>query len=223
MSLPLSRAFPSREGVPVIDQVDPRIFTLTYFAHCMDCSFCHDTCCRYGADIELARIRAVEQYRDELERYLGVPRAEWYRDRRGDVGMVPEPEYPGGAYTRTSVVDLPPGRSPHNEIGCVFLDPHGRGCRLHRFALERGIEVQSIKPMVCTLFPLSFDNRELFPACEFDQNDLICQGAGLTLYRAAREEVRYYFGSDMVADLDRLERETPPAAAPRYIPLPVSS
>jgi|SRR5579883_1109700 len=222
MSLPLSRPYPSRYGAPVLDRVDVRIFELTYFAHCMDCGFCHDACCQYGADIEMPRVRAVEEHRAELEAYLGVPRAEWFREHPDDVGILPEAEYPGGAYTRTSVVDLPDGRSPHNTSACVFLDPRGRGCRLHRFALERGIDVHTIKPMVCLLFPLSFNTGQLIPAYEFEIDDLVCQGPGPSLYRSAREDVLYYFGPELVAELDRLERHHA-AASGRALPLPVSS
>lgn len=222
MSIPLSRPYPSRDGAPVLDRVDPQIFELTYFAACMDCSFCHDACCQYGADIELPRVRAIEGYRAELESYLGVPRADWFREDPEDVGILPEPEYAGGEYTRTAVVPLPDGRSPHNTEACVFLDPHGRGCRLHRFALERGIDVHAIKPMVCLFFPLSFKLGELIPAYEFEVDDLVCRGPGPSLYQSARDDVRYYFGPDLVAELDRLERHQA-ATGGRAIPLPVSS
>lgn len=209
MALPLSRPYPSRYGAPVLDRVDPRIFTLTYFAHCMDCGFCHDSCCQYGADIEMPRVRALERLRPELESYLGVPREKWFRDGEGedDIGVIPEPEYPGGEYTRTAVVELPQGRSPHNEEACVFLDPVGRGCRIHRFALERNIDVHEIKPMVCLFFPLCHGEGELRPAIEFELNDLICQGDGPSLYASSRDEVLYYFGAEMVAELDRMAAE----------------
>ena len=127
MIVPLSRPYPSRYGAPVLDRVDPRIFALTYFTNCMGCGFCGDSCCQYGADIEIPRLRALEAIRPELEAYLGVPRAEWFRDAEDDLGIIAEPEYPGGEYTRTAVVDLPEGRSPHNQEACVFLDPVGRG------------------------------------------------------------------------------------------------
>lgn len=207
--VPLSRTYYCRYGVPVLDRVDADIFHLTYFARCMDCGFCQDACCQYGADVELLRLKAVEPYRAELEAYLGVPREEWFRDDPADVGLVTDPDYPGGKYTRTQVVPLPDGRSEHNSVACVFLDPApgGRGCRLHRFALERGIDVHDIKPMVCLLFPVSFIDGLLCPAAEFDvAGDLICQGPGETVYRSARADILYYFGPDAVAELDELER-----------------
>ena len=171
MARPLSRPYPSVFGAPVLSEVDPRLFQFTYFAACMECTFCKDACCQYGADTELPRVAALDAIAPELEAYLGVPRAEWFREDPEDFGTLDEPEYPGGQYTRTQVVELPAGRSEHNEWACVFLDPAGRGCRIHRFALERGIDVHTIKPMVCLLFPASFDQGVLCPAYEFDLED----------------------------------------------------
>lgn len=222
MTVPLSRPYPSRYGVPVLDRVDPAIFTLRYHADCMNCTYCHDSCCQYGADIETPRVRALEGIAADFEAYLGVPRADWFRDDPDDVGFLEEPDYPGGEYTRTAVVDLPPGRSPHNAEACVFLDPAGRGCRIHRYAIERHLDVHDIKPMVCLFFPLSHGGGELKPAYEFDIRDLVCENDGPTLYASTRDEVAYYFGPELVAELDRLAAaHAPPAGGRPLVPLPV--
>jgi Fe-S-cluster containining protein len=212
MSVPLSRPYPSRYGAPVLDRVDPGIFQYRYYHHCMKCDFCHDSCCQYGADIETIRIRELEKYQSELETYLDLPREKWFRDDPEDIGILPEPEYPGGEYTRTAVGPLPAGRSKHTEEACVFLDPVGRGCRIHRFALERNIDVHEIKPMVCLFFPLCHSGGELRPAIEFGLGDLVCMDQGLTIYESSRDEVRYYFGDEMVAELDRIAKDYPPPA-----------
>ncbi len=223
MTRPLSRPYTCTFGAPVIDRVDPRIFTLTYFGPCMDCTFCHDACCQYGADTELPRLAELEKIRPDLEAYLGVPRSEWFREDPDDFGVLDEDEYPGGKYTRTRVVDLPPGRSAHNESACVFLDPVGRGCRIHRFALERGIDVHTIKPMVCLLFPVSFNHGELCPAYEFDlDGELVCEGYGEPLYKMARPDILWYFGPDFVAELDAMAADYPaPVGDRRGLSLPV--
>lgn len=222
---PLSRAYPCVFGAPVITAVDPRVFTRTYFGPCMDCTFCHDACCQYGVDTEIPRLAELEKVRPELEAYLGVPRAEWFREAPDDFGVLDEPEYPGGQYTRTQVVDLPPGRSPHNESACVFLDPApgGRGCRIHRFALERDIDVHTIKPMICLLFPVSFNRGALCPAYEFDCDDeLVCEGHGAPLYQSSRPDILWYFGPDLVAELDALAAEYPNLVVkPGAVSLPV--
>ena len=47
-------------GGPVLSAVDPRIFTLRYFTHCMACGFCHDACCHHGVDVDLGQCGAAE-------------------------------------------------------------------------------------------------------------------------------------------------------------------
>ena len=226
-TLALSRAYICRFGAPVITHVDPRLFRLTYFGVCMDCTYCKDACCQYGADTEMPRVAALEQHQAELEQYLGLPRSDWFREDEEDFGILDEIEYPGGKYTRTQVAELPEGRSPHNEWACVFLDPSGRGCRIHRFALERGIDVHTIKPMVCLLFPASFNHAVLCPAYEFEFDDeLVCRGPGPTIYSSAKDDIRWYFGDEMIAELDRLEaadRADHPPEAGRLISLPTAS
>jgi Fe-S-cluster containining protein len=207
MSVALSRSYCHRFGAPLISRVDPRIFSLTHFSQCMDCQFCHDSCCQFGADIEMPRVAALEQYQTELEAYLGIPRAEWFYENEDDFGILDEEEYPGGKYTRTAVVPLKVNRSTHNTEACVFLDPNGRGCRIHSFALERGIDVHDIKPMICLMFPVLFEQGELKPAIEFEDHDLVCEGPGDTLYRSARHELLYYFGEELIAEMDSMEAQ----------------
>lgn len=220
MMQPLSRPYPSRYGLPVIEQIDRRIFEIRYFGACMDCSFCQDACCQYGADIETIRMNAILRHATDLECYLGIDRSAWFRTDKDDIGIHPDGDYPGGEYTRTGVVELPPGRATHNELGCVFLDPVNRGCRLHGFALERGLDVHEIKPMICLLFPLSFSNRALVPAEEFSLEDLVCSGSGPTIYETARSDLRYYFGDELLSELDTLAREFGAApASGRQLPL----
>jgi|LakMenEpi03Aug12_release.lakeMendotaPanAssembly.Ray.scaffolds.fasta_scaffold726493_1 Fe-S-cluster containining protein len=218
MSVALSRQYLHRFGAPLISRVDPRIFSLSHHSQCMDCTYCHDSCCQFGADIELPRVAAMEKYQAELEAYLGVPRSEWFWEHEDDFGIHSEPEYPGGQYTRTAVVPLPAGRSAHNGEACIFLDPVNRGCRIHRFALERGIDVHEIKPMICLMFPVLFEHGELRPAIEFDDQDLVCEGPGESLYRSARQELLYYFGDDFIAEMDQLE--TLHSHGPKSVPHP---
>jgi hypothetical protein len=194
-SLRLPRSFPSRDGVPVIARVDPRIFTLRYFTHCLQCGFCHDWCCQFGVDIELTRVAAIERHADELERYVGVPRDRWF-----EPGVERDREMPGGGVRRTQVED---GR-------CVFLRRDGRGCLLHAFALDRGMDYHAFKSMVDCLFPLTFGRGLLCPADEIVDGELVCAGQGPTLYRGVREELRYYFGDECIAALDALEGKVAP-------------
>jgi hypothetical protein len=188
----LQRPHRSRDGAPTVDRVDSRIFQARYFTHCMQCTFCHDRCCSYGVDVDAenhARLLAVA---DQLEPWVGVPRAAWFTDQ-----WVEDPEFPGGRYTRTRVAG---GR-------CVFLNRRGRGCLIHAFALSRGVDYHELKPLVSTLYPVTFDEGLLHPSTEVGERDLVCLDQGPTLYRGVREELLHYFGPALVAELDALEAE----------------
>jgi hypothetical protein len=62
--------------------------------------------------------------------------------------------------------------------------------------------------MVSCLFPLTFGEGILLPAGEAEDNSLICRGSGLTLYRGIRGELAYYFGDELIVELDELEAST---------------
>jgi Fe-S-cluster containining protein len=190
MIIPLSRPFASIEGVPVVSHVDPEIFVRTYFMHCMKCDFCHDSCCGHGADIDATNIRRLKAHAEELEAHVGVPRHQWF-----EKGYSLDADFPGGRYTRT--------RTQKNR--CVFLNREGRGCLIHRYCMEHNVDFHELKPLVCSLFPLSFHEGVLCPSAEIMDESLQCLGPGPTLYRGARADVRYYFGAELVAELDELE------------------
>jgi len=190
-SVALSRPFPSRYGVPVIRAVDPRLFRLTYFTHCLACHWCHDQCCEHGVDVDVVHYEAIMRHADGLERFSGIPRARWFVQAREE-----DDEVPGGASTRTRVRG---GR-------CVFLRRNGRGCQIHAFCLAEGIDYHDLKSVVDCLFPITFADGILCPADEVTDRSLVCTGVGPTLYRGLRGELAYYFGEAFVAELDRLER-----------------
>jgi hypothetical protein len=187
---PLPRTFPSRYGVPVLRAVDPEIFRRRYFTHCMDCTFCHDWCCQFGVDVDRSHAEQILAHAEGLEAYTGIPRDRWFTaEREADA------DSPGGETWRTSVVDG----------ACVFLNRRGRGCLLHAFCLERGIDHHELKSIVDSLFPLTFEDGVLCPAVEAHEDELVCLGTGPTLYRGIREEIRYYFGAELVGILDAME------------------
>jgi hypothetical protein len=205
MIVRLSRPFAARHGLPVVDRVDTRIYVWTYFAACMDCSFCYDTCCQYGATVEPRTVANVMEHADALEASVSFPRGQWFQD-----WYRAHQDYPDGRYTRTRVV----------EGACAFLNRHGRGCLLHRFALERGLDVHEIKPMMCNLFPVLPEDGLLGPPEEIRDGSLTCLGGGPTLYRSARADLEYYFGAELVAELDVLETAVA-GAPPATIALPL--
>ena len=190
MILVLDSEYPCVLGGPVLRAVDPVIFSLRYFTHCMACGFCHDACCAHGVDIDLgnaARLRALP--RDFHDR-VGAPASAWFT---GEV--IPDAEFPGGAHVRTAIRDG----------ACIFRNGAGRGCTIHAYCLEQGLDYHSLKPMVSALFPVTFEEGVLTASGEAADGSLICGGEGPSLYDGARDELRYYFGAGLIAELEELK------------------
>ena len=187
----LSRSFASRDGAPVIEKVDVEIFRRTYFTHCLACTFCNDHCCQYGVDVDLVHFHRIMEHVDGLEAYTGIDRSQWFTDEYEE-----DPDVPGGGSRRTAVK----GR------GCIFLNPSGRGCLLHGYCIDQGIEFRELKSLVDCLFPASFYDDTLSLADEVDDGSLICLNTGPTVYRGVRGDLEYFFGAEFVGELDRMER-----------------
>jgi hypothetical protein len=187
----LSRDYVCVQGAPVIHAVDTDIFALRYFMRCMACGFCGDQCCSYGVDIDLGNVARLEALGEDFASRIAAPRSEWFTDT-----IVEDPEFPTGRYVRTQEKD---GR-------CVFRSATGRGCAIHGYALEKGIDYHDLKPMVSTLFPATFDYGVLGPSSEVVDKSLLCSGDGPTVYDGARDELTYYFGAEFVAELDALAK-----------------
>jgi Fe-S-cluster containining protein len=173
----------------VIQRVDPAIFRRRYFGHCLACGFCGDACCQHGVDVALEERDRILAQADALEPLVGLPRDRWFVP-----GAQADADFPGGAATRTAVVDG----------GCVFLRRATRGCALHAHALARGEDYHAIKPMVSALFPVTFGGGTLLCSEELVDGSLVCAGEGPTAYDMARGELAYYFGAELVAELDAL-------------------
>jgi Fe-S-cluster containining protein len=187
----LRQPYPSRHGKPILDRVNTDIFIKTYFMQCLQCTFCNDACCTYGVDVAIDEARRIEEHGDALARYTQVPRERWF-----DGSFAADPDFPGQGYTQTSI----------GPRGCIFLNPTGRSCMVHAFCLQNGMDYHDLKPMVCCLFPVTFSEGLLAPSIDVDDQSLICLNQGVSLYSGAREELRYYFGDELVAELDALQR-----------------
>ena len=123
----------------------------------MQCGYCKDSCCQYGSDIDGPNVARVEAHGADLEQYTGVPRSRWWTGQWND-----DVEFPGARQTRTAVEDG----------ACVFRSRKGRGCMLHSFALDRGLDYHDLKPMVAALFPVTFDGGLLHPSNEIVDRSL---------------------------------------------------
>ena len=191
MAIPLSRPYAARGGRPVVDRVDPAIFTRRYFAACMACGFCDDACCQHGVDADAPVVAQILAHADAIEPLVGLPRDAWF-----EPGREADADAPGGWFARTRVVD---GR-------CVFRQRGGRGCVLHGLALARGEDYHVLKPMVSALFPVTFGDGLLCASDELVDGSLVCTGPGPTAYEAARGELEWYFGIELVEELDGIAK-----------------
>jgi len=189
-SFALSQTYTCRHGAPTIASVDAAIFTRRYFTHCLQCTFCHDACCEYGVDYDWHVKTNLETHAAALESFTGIPRGRWFT---GD--GTPDATMPGGGSVRTAV----------NDGACVFLNRESRGCRIHAYAIQAGIDYHDLKSIVDCLFPLTWEGEVLGRSEEVLDSSLICLDQGPTLYRGVREELRYYFGDGLVTELDRVE------------------
>jgi hypothetical protein len=61
--------------------------------------------------------------------------------------------------------------------------------------------------MVSILFPVTFDGGLLHPSNEILDRSLQCIDDGPTLYRGVRGEIAWYFGDELVLELDGMERD----------------
>jgi Fe-S-cluster containining protein len=188
--IPLSKEYLS--GNMAISFVHRDVFFKTYFARCLECNFCHDWCCSFGADIDIQNVEKIEKHRKEILQFIRPSEGEWF-----DAEYTYYEEYAGNAYTRIN----PQGPR------CVFISKDQRGCGLHRYAVSKQIDYHEIKPLVCILFPLSFGEGILSVAPELDDNSLICAGSGYSAYQSMRNELQYYFGNELVQELDGIEKE----------------
>lgn len=197
MHFRLTRPYVARDGAPVIRRVDPAIFTARYFGACLSCSFCADACCQHGVDVDVNTAARIMAQAAGIEAVVGIERSRWFSGER-----TPDADAPGGVLLRTQVVDG----------ACVFLNRAGRGCLLHAFALGTSQDYHTLKPIVSALFPLTFGYGTLFVSDELDDGTLVCGGDGPTVYEAARDELAYYFGDALVAELDVRAAATRPSA-----------
>jgi Fe-S-cluster containining protein len=188
--IPLSREYVAR--YIAISFVHRDIFLKTYFARCLECSFCHDWCCSFGADIDIQNLEKIQQQKEEILPFVRPPEGEWF-----EAEYTYYEEYVGSQYTRINT------QGPR----CVFISKDQRGCGLHRYAISKQMDYHEIKPLVCILFPLSFGEGILSLAPELEDSSLICSGSGYSAYQSIRNELEYYFGREFVEELDGIEKK----------------
>jgi len=188
------------------------VFTRRLVADCMThrCTMVEthseklDACCQYGCDVDLRERDAIEARSDQIRALLRteVKDARWF-DPEEEV----DDDYPSGRVVRTEVHDG----------GCIFLAHDRRGCAIHRAALEGGWDFRGVKPAICRLFPLSYEDDAIVIADEYPEYSC-AHVDGPTLYRLTRDTLAELFGEPLVAAMDAAEAQVL-AAAPRHLPM----
>jgi hypothetical protein len=125
-------------------------------------------------------------------------------------------------FSETLTIQL---RKERRRCAFSFRDCSGKlWCGLHALALERGLPVESIKPVTCILFPLvvyRFENGDtLLTASSLQTESMFDGGAknpskllvcireqdGPRLYQECRSAIEFAFGEDFFAKLDSFAR-----------------
>ena len=163
-----------------------------------------DACCQYGCDVDLLERDAIVARESDIRPLLRaeVQALPWFDDE-----VEVDPDYPSGKVVRTSVHD----------DGCLFLAHDRRGCAIHRASIERGWDFRGVKPAICRLFPLSYEEDTILIADEYAEYSC-AHVDGPTLYRITRETLGDVFGAELVAAMDAAEARVL-AAAPRRLPV----
>jgi len=186
---------------PRFQKVWTSIFTRRLVADCMthQCTMVDthseklDACCQYGCDVDLAEREAILARTADVRPLLRaeVANAPWFDDE-----IEEDPDYPSGKVVRTEVVN----------DGCIFLAHDRRGCAIHRASLEQGWDFRGVKPAICRLFPLSYEEDSIVIADEYPEYSC-AHVDGPTLYRITRDTLGELFGADLVTALDAVERQ----------------
>jgi len=151
-----------------------------------------DACCQYGADTDVAERDAILTHRNEIEAILDsdAAAAQWFtNDEKEDA------DFPSGKHVRTE---------RHGD-GCVFLAHDGRGCAIHRASIENSWDFRGVKPHVCRLFPLSYDQTSIVLSDDYADYSCIKNPLSPTVYRVGRETLGDVFGDALVAAMDAAE------------------
>jgi Fe-S-cluster containining protein len=168
-----------------------------------------EACCQYGADVDLQERDAIMAHADQIGALLtaGARAAPWFTTE-----VQEDPDYPSGRHVRTATFGG----------GCVFLSHDRRGCAIHRAALEGGWDFHRVKPHICRLFPLSYEDDTFCLSDDFVDYDCADHPGAPSVYRVARDTIAAVFGADLVAALDAAEAlagASPLAAASPAAPL----
>ncbi len=180
-------AIKSPTGDIRISSVEEEIFRERCFPDCLKFEACHDVCCSWGCDVTRDEAEKLLAIKEELEPLVKVPAERWFRQK-----WTKDADFPSGEFVRSRVRD---GK-------CVFYAREQRGCMIHRYAVMKGIDPHQIKPMVCFLFPVTWEHGRLMVAKFL--SELPCAAQGVTVFESQKQEIACYFGEAIVRELEEL-------------------
>ncbi|MBA3459348.1 MAG: DUF3109 family protein [Deltaproteobacteria bacterium] len=197
---------------PRFRTVSAALFTSRLAPDCMehDCTMVdthklkHDACCQYGCDVDLKERDAILQRAEQIRPLLrdAVKSRAWFESE-----VEYDKDYPSGAVVRTEVVDE----------GCLFLQHDRRGCAIHRASIEQGWDFRGVKPAICRLFPVSYEDDAIVLADEYAEYSC-AHVDGPSLYRITRDTLGELFGPELVRALDSAEAQVL-GAQPKKLPV----
>lgn len=156
-----------------------------------------DACCQYGADVDTGE-------RDRILGHAAQIRTILRPEARTTPWFTPDeevdPDFPSGRHVRTRTF----------RGGCVFLAHDLRGCAIHRASIEAGWDFHGVKPHVCRLFPLSYDQQSILISDDYDDYSCAHLPSAPTLYRNGRDTLAAIFGDELVVAMDAAERAIAP-------------
>jgi len=126
-------------------------------------------CCSNGCDVEFPALGKILNLAESIQ---GFDYDLWFETPCLDL------EFPGGGFVRASV-----------QNGTCVFQRDGK-CVLHSFS--------GCKPLVCRLFPITFDLGILKVAA-----DIPCRGLEVSVYARAQQDLLSIFGRDLIQELDR--------------------
>lgn len=161
-----------------------------------------DACCQYGVDVDLGERDGILKHAEQIRGILSdaVKDKAWFKtDEHVDK------DFPSGKYVRTET----------HSGGCLFLSHDKRGCAIHRASIEGDWDFHGIKPHVCRLFPLSYDDESIVLSDDYADYSCAFEANTPSVYRVGRPDLEAIFGSELVAALDAVEAEVLAAAPTR--------
>ncbi|MCP4446910.1 MAG: DUF3109 family protein [Myxococcales bacterium] len=152
-----------------------------------------EACCQYGVDVDVGERDGILDHAEQIKGILdaAVRNLPWFKDE-----VTEDVDFPSGKYVRTQT---------HND-GCIFLSHDKRGCSVHRASIEAGWDFHGIKPNICRLFPMSYDDEAIVMSDDYADYSCAFEPDTPTVYQVGRPDLLAIFGEALVLELDSIEK-----------------